>query len=91
MKQQCHVFMLISAEHEIVNAHNIKYQEIKLFSDSDRPRVFFFLLMNVQISLILGTLTFMHRKNELSLVKKVICLRKNGGKSYFAPIHLYLQ
>ena len=35
-------FMLNSIEHEILNAHKYKkYQEIQLFSDSDKPRMLF--------------------------------------------------
>ena len=56
--------MLNSVEHEIVNAHKYKkYQEIQLFSDSDKPRFQFLLLINVEMSTIVGILTFMRRKN----------------------------
>ena len=42
------IFVLNSAEHEILNAH--KYKNIKkfsFFSGSDKPRMLFFLLINV--------------------------------------------
>ena len=57
-------FMLTLVEHEILNAHKYKkYQEIQLFSDSDKPRMLFFLLMHVKMPTIVGILTFMSRKN----------------------------
>ena len=57
-------FMLNSVEHEILNAHKYKKnQEIQLFSDSDRQRMLFFLLINVKMPTIVGILTFMSRKN----------------------------
>ena len=35
-------FMLNSAEHEILNAYKYKrYQEMQLFSDSEKPRMLF--------------------------------------------------
>ena len=56
-------FMLNSVEHEILNAHKYKkYQEIQLFLDSDKPRMLFFLLINVKMPTIIGILTFMDRK-----------------------------
>ena len=59
-------FMLNSVEHEILNAHKYKqYQEIQLFSDSDKPRMLFFLLVNVKMPPIDGILTFMSMKNVL--------------------------
>ena len=51
--------MLNSIEHEILNAH--KYKNIKKFGfflGSDKPRMLFFLLINV-----VGILTFMSKKN----------------------------
>ena len=55
--------MLNSDEHEISNAHKYKkYQEIQLFSDSDKPRMPFFLLINVKMPTIVGILIFMSRK-----------------------------
>ena len=57
-------FMLNSGEHEILNAHKYKkYQEIQLFSDSDKLRMLFFLLLNVKMPTTVGILTFMSRKN----------------------------
>ena len=58
------LFMLNSVEHEILNAH--KYKNIKKFSffpDSDKPRMLFFLLINVKMPTTVGILAFMSRKN----------------------------
>ena len=53
-----------SVEHEILNAHKYKnIKEIQLFPDSDKPRMLFFLLINVKMPTIVGILTFMSRKN----------------------------
>ena len=41
---------------------SIKYQEIQPFSGSDKPRMLFFLLINVEMQTIVGILTFMSRK-----------------------------
>ena len=61
-------FMLNSDEHEILNAYKYKkYQEIWLFLSSDKPRVLFFLLLNVKMPIIVGILTFMSRKNSCSV------------------------
>ena len=58
-------FVLNSVEHEILNAH--KYENIKKFSfvlGSDKPRMLFFLLINVKMpTIVVGILTFMSRKN----------------------------
>ena len=49
---------------EILNAHKYKkYQEIRLFLGSDKPRMLFFPLINVKMPTIVGILTFMSRKN----------------------------
>ena len=61
------IFMLNSAEHEtneIIYAHNYKkYQEIQIFfSGSDKPRMLFFLLLNVQMPTVVGIFSFMSRK-----------------------------
>ena len=64
LSQMLFFFMLSSAEHEILNAH--KYIDIKksqLFSGSDKPRLLFFLLINIKMPKIVGILTFMRRKN----------------------------
>ena len=56
-------FMLNSTEHEILNAH--KYKNIKkfsFFSDSDKQRMLFFMLINVKMPTIVGILTFVSRK-----------------------------
>ena len=58
-------FMLNSAEHELLNAH--KYKNIKktnfLGSGTCKPRMLFFLLINVEMPTIVGILTFVSRKN----------------------------
>ena len=36
---------------------------MQLFSDSDKPRMLFFLFINVKMPTIVGILTFMSRKN----------------------------
>ena len=69
-------YMLNSVEHEILNAHKYKkYQEIQLFSGSDKPRMLFYPLINVKMPTIVGILTFMSRKISCSLelsMKKVL-------------------
>ena len=56
--------MLNSAEHEILNAHKYKYiKKFSIFSGLDKPRMLFFLLMNVKMPTSVGILTFMSRKN----------------------------
>ena len=48
-------FMLCSAEHEILKARKYgNYQEIQHFSGSDKPRMLFFLLINVKMPTIVG-------------------------------------
>ena len=48
-------FMLNSGEHEILNAHIIqKYQEIRLFLGSVKPRMSFFPLIHVKMPTIVG-------------------------------------
>ena len=56
--------MLNSVEHEVLNAHKYKnsYQEIWLLLGSYKPRMLFFLLINVKMPTIVGILTFMSRK-----------------------------
>ena len=59
--------MLNSAEHEILNAH--KYKTISgnlAFFGSYKPRMLFFLLLNVKMPTIVGILTFMSRKIFIS-------------------------
>ena len=49
---------------KFLNAH--KYKNIKkfsFFSGSDKPRMLFFLFINVKMPTIVGILTFMSRKN----------------------------
>ena len=53
--------MLNWAEHKILNAYNLKYKEIQLFSGLDKPGMLFFMLINVKMPTII--LTFMSRKN----------------------------
>ena len=58
------IFMLISAEHEILNAHKYKYiKKFSIFLGSDKPRMLFFMLINVKMPTIVGILTFMSKKN----------------------------
>ena len=55
--------MLNSDEHEILNARKYKkHQEMKHFSDSDKPRMLFYLLIKVEMPTIVGISTFMSRK-----------------------------
>ena len=42
---------------------SIKYHKIQLFSGSYKPRMLFFLLINVKMPTTVGILTFMSRKN----------------------------
>ena len=67
-------FMLNSAEHEILSAR--KYENIKKssFSGSDKPRVLFFLLINVKMPTIIVIITFMSRKNSCSAELNMIFL-----------------
>ena len=53
--------MLNSIEHKILIAHKYENQEIQHFSGSDKPRMLFFLFMNVKMPTIVGILTFMGR------------------------------
>ena len=57
--------MLSSAEHEILKDH--KYKNISrnsaFLSGSNKPRMLFFLLINVKMPIIVGILTFMSRNN----------------------------
>ena len=56
-------FILNSAEHE--NLNTCEYKNIKknqAFSCSDKPRMLFFLLINVKMPTIVGILTYMSRK-----------------------------
>ena len=56
--------MLNSVEHEILNAH--KYKDIKkfgLFSAQISLERYFSPLINVKMTIIVGILTFMSRKN----------------------------
>ena len=56
--------MLSSAKHEILNAHKYeKCKKIQHFLGSDKPRMLFFLLINVKMPTIVGILTFMSREN----------------------------
>ena len=56
--------MLNSAEHGILNAHKFKnIKKFSIFLGSDKPRIHFFLLINVKMPTIVGILTFMSRKN----------------------------
>ena len=60
-------FMLNSAGHEILSAH--KYENINKnlhFSGSDKPRMLFFVLINVEMPTLVGILTLMSRKFSYS-------------------------
>ena len=55
--------MLYSAEHEILNAHTIKISgNLAFFPGSGKPRMVFFLLINVKVPTTVGISTFMSRK-----------------------------
>ena len=58
--------MLNRAEHENLNVLSIKISRISAFSGSDKPKMLFFLLLNVKMPTILGILTFMSRKKFLA-------------------------
>ena len=62
--------MLSSGEHEILNAHKYKISRMQHLSGSYKPRILFFLLINVKILTIVGILTFMNRRK--SCMKKII-------------------
>ena len=56
--------MLNSSEHEILNAHKYKnIKKVSFFLGSDKPRMLFFLLINVKMPTIVDILTFMSKKN----------------------------
>ena len=56
--------MLNSADHEILNAHKCKnIKKFSFFSGSDKPRMLFFMLINVKMPTVVGILTFMSRIN----------------------------
>ena len=60
-------FMLNSAEHQILNTSKyIKIRKFSFFSGSDKPRIVFFLLINVKMPIVVGILTFMSRKISCS-------------------------
>ena len=56
-------FMLNSAKHELLSAHKYEKKRIMHFSVSDKPRMFFFLLIKVEMPTVVGISTFMSRKN----------------------------
>ena len=57
-------FILNSVEHEILNAHKYKnFKNFSFFSDLDKLRMPFFLLINVKMPTIVGILTLMSRRN----------------------------
>ena len=56
--------MLNSVEHESLNAHKFKnMKKFSFFSDSEKPGVLFFLLINVKMPTFVGILTFISRNN----------------------------
>ena len=59
-------FLLNSAEHEILNGHrykNTKKFSVVFFSGSCKPRILFFMLINVKMPTVVGILTLISRKN----------------------------
>ena len=59
-------FKLCSVEHKMLNAHKYKkYPKIQHFSGSYKPRMLFYLLINVKMPTIVGILIFMSRKNSM--------------------------
>ena len=51
--------MLNSVEHETLNAHKyINIKKVGFFLGLDKPRMLFFLLVNVKMPTIVGILTF---------------------------------
>ena len=69
--------MLNSAEYKILNAHKYKnMKKFSFFSDSDKPRMLFFLLINVKMPTIVGIFNIYEQEKisssiELSM-KKVL-------------------
>ena len=57
------MFVLNSAEHEILTAHKTKNRQIKKFLALSLSDVVFIMLINVKIPTIVGILTFMSRIN----------------------------
>ena len=66
------LFMLNSADHEILNAH--KYKNIKKFGflGSVKHRMVFFPLIHVKMPTVVGILTFMSRKKSELSIKKAL-------------------
>ena len=60
------VIKLFSCSSQLSMLISIKYQEIQLFSGSDKPRMFFVLLINVKMPTNNGIFTFMSRKKSCS-------------------------
>ena len=58
----CKKIMLNSAELEILNVYKNESIKNHFFAGSDKPRMLFFLLINVKMPTIVGILTFMSRK-----------------------------
>ena len=55
--------MLISVEHNILNAHKyIKYQDIRHCIGSDQLIMIFFLFINVKMPTVVGVLTFIEQE-----------------------------
>ena len=57
------LFMLNPVKHEILNVYKYKHVKKLAFLSSNKPRMLFFPLINVKMPTIVGTLTFMSRKN----------------------------
>ena len=59
-------FMLNLVEHEILNAHKYKkYLKTQRFLGSDKPKMPFFVLINIKMLIIVGILIFMSRKKSM--------------------------
>ena len=69
-----------SIEHEILNAHEYKISRNSVvFLGSVKPRMLFFLLIDVKMPTTVGILTFMSRKNFMFIrVKHGIFLQPRG-------------
>ena len=73
-------FLLLSlANHVILNAHKIKMSTNAAFLGSDKPRILFFLLINVKMPTRVGILTFMSRKNSCLAELRIKFFYNLGG------------
>ena len=84
------MFMLNSAEHEILNAYKSKaIKNFSRFSGSDKPIMLFFLPITVKMPTFFGILTFMSRKISCSaeLSKKSFFITLGPGLKVFSVFH----